>query len=347
MLSTSLKLFLESERCTICSDQAADDVLSPACCSGRCDTLQVATCLHESNSECCTFRSFWVLLHTPTFTHKRFYTQTLLHTDAFTQTLLHTDVLHKEAFTHRSFHTQRLLHTEAFTYTDFYTQKLLHADPFTHRDVYAHTQAFTHKLLHTQRLLHTDAFTHRHFYTETLLRTNTFTHRDFYTQRLLHTETFTHRRFYTQTLLHTDAFTHGCFYTHTHLLRTGIANLMWNASYVQKTLQLTWQERVDDTIRERSKSNPSLVTARSNWSIWTKSFSLYWQQRNTDCDNSALKREALQKIDMPFLGVAGSQNCKSWSHSAVWQRKRNRQRINNAQLMNRNRRSTVLTIAGT
>ena len=33
--------------------------------------------------------------------------------------------------------------------------------------------------------------------------------------------------------------------------------------------------------------------------------------------------------------------------SVVWQRKRNRQRINNAQLMNRNRRSTVLTIAGT
>ena len=47
----------------------------------------------------------------------------------------------------------------------------------------------------------------------------------------------------------------------------------------QKTLQLTWQERVDDTIRERLKSNPCLVTARSNWSIWTKSFSLYWQLR--------------------------------------------------------------------
>ena len=136
--------------------------------------------------------------------------------------------------------------------------------------------------------------------------------------------------------------------THTHTCsELALRILMWNASYVQKTLQLTWQERVDDTIRERLKSNPCLVTARSNWSIWTKSFSLYWQLRNTDCDNSALKRETLQKIDMPFLGLAGSQNCQSWSHSVVWQRKRNRQRINNAQLMNRNRRSTVLTIAGT
>ena len=303
-------------------------------------TNRILSAAHFGHSECFyTHR----LLHTNAFTHRHFYTQTLLHRHFYTQTFYTKRLLHTEAFTHRGFYTQKLLHTQTFTHRSFYTQTLLHIETFMH----THTGFYTQKLLHTQRLLHTDAFTHRHFYTETLLRRNTFTHRDFYTQRLLHTETFTHRRFYTQTLLHTDAFTHGCFYTHTHLLRTGIANLMWNASYVQKTLQLTWQERVDDTIRERSKSNPSLVTARSNWSIWTKSFSLYWQQRNTDCDNSALKREALQKIDMPFLGVAGSQNCKSWSHSAVWQRKRNRQRINNAQLMNRNRRSTVLTIAGT
>ena len=88
--------------------------------------------------------------------------------------------------------------------------------------------------------------------------------------------------------------------------------LMWNASYVQKTLQLTGQERVDDTIRERLKSNPCLVTARSNWSIWTKSFSLYWQLRNTDCDNSAVKRETLQKIDMPVLGLAGLPLTTKW-----------------------------------
>ena len=43
-----------------------------------------------------------MLLHTHTFTHKRFYTQTLLHT---------------EAFTHRRFYTQTLLHTR-----HFYTQ---------------------------------------------------------------------------------------------------------------------------------------------------------------------------------------------------------------------------------
>ena len=102
---------------------------------------------------------------------------------------------------------------------------------------------------------------------------------------------------------------------HTHCSELALRILMWNASYVQKPLQLTWQERVDDTIRERSKSNPSLVTARSNWSIWTKSFSLYWQLRNTDCDNSAVKRETLQKIDMPFLGLADCHwrqigNCK-------------------------------------
>ena len=112
MLSTSLKLFLESERCAIC-----DRILSAA---------------HSGRSECFYTR-------TQTFTHKRFYTQTLLHTDAFT---LYTDTFTHRHFTQRGFytqklaHTQRLLHTEAFTHTEFYSQKLLHADPFTHRDFY-------------------------------------------------------------------------------------------------------------------------------------------------------------------------------------------------------------------
>ena len=52
----------------------------------------------------------------------------LLHTVAFTQTLLHTNT-----FTHRRFYTQTLLHTEAFTHKHFYTQTLLHTNTFTHR----------------------------------------------------------------------------------------------------------------------------------------------------------------------------------------------------------------------
>ena len=84
------------------------------------------------------------LLHTNTFTHRRFYTQTLLHTETFT---------HRDAFTHRSFYTQTLLPTDAFTHRRFYTQTLLH------------TEAFTHRRLYTQTLLHTDASTHSCFYT--------------------------------------------------------------------------------------------------------------------------------------------------------------------------------------
>ena len=45
------------------------------------------------------------------------------HTDAFTQTLLHTDT-----FTHRRFYTQTLLHTDTFTHKRFYTQ---HTEAFT------------------------------------------------------------------------------------------------------------------------------------------------------------------------------------------------------------------------
>ena len=124
------------------------------------------------------------LLHTYTFTRRRFYTQTLLHTETFTHSSFYTD-----AFTYRRFYRQRLLLTETCTHRRFYIQTLLH------RHVY------------TQTRLHTDAFTHRDFYT----------HRNFYTQTLLHTETFTHTdTFYTQTLLHTDAFTQRDFFTHTH-----------------------------------------------------------------------------------------------------------------------------------
>ena len=49
-----------------------------------------------------------MLLHTATFTHRRFYIQALLHTGAFT---------------HRRFYTQTLLHTDAFTHRRVYTQK--------------------------------------------------------------------------------------------------------------------------------------------------------------------------------------------------------------------------------
>ena len=64
-------------------------------------SLDNLECLHESNSECRTVRSFWVLLHTDFYTHTH-------------------------AFTHRHFYTQTLLHTETFTHRRFYTQTLLH-----------------------------------------------------------------------------------------------------------------------------------------------------------------------------------------------------------------------------
>ena len=102
--------------------------------------------------QCRVIQVTQTLLHTDSFTHRRFYTQTL--------------------FTHRTFYTQTL-----FTHRTFYTQTLLHTDPFTHRPFY------------TQKLLHTEAFTHRRFYIQTLLHTDPFTHRSFYTQTLSHTET--------------------------------------------------------------------------------------------------------------------------------------------------------------
>ena len=100
-----------------------------------------------------------MLLHTDTFTHRRFYTQgTFTHRHFYTQALLHTD-----SFTHRRFCTQLLLHRRFYTQS-FYPQKLLQTEAFTHRRFY------------------TDAFTHRHFYTQTLLHTDTF-----------NTDPFTHR----------------------------------------------------------------------------------------------------------------------------------------------------------
>ena len=47
--------------------------------------------------------------------------------------------------------------------------------------------------------------------------------------------------------------------------------LMWNASYVQKQSSYTWQEKVEDQIREGSRRMYFKATARCNISIWTKS----------------------------------------------------------------------------
>ena len=56
-----------------------------------------------------------MLLHTETFTHRRFDTQTLLHAEAFyTQKLLHTEI----------FYTQALSHTDTFTHRNYYIQTL-------------------------------------------------------------------------------------------------------------------------------------------------------------------------------------------------------------------------------
>ena len=70
--------------------------------------------------------------------------------------------------------------------------------------------------------------------------------RHFYTQmlyiRFTHTDALRHRRFYTQTPLRTDAFTNRLLYTqtlsHTACSEQSLRILMWNASYVQKPLQL-------------------------------------------------------------------------------------------------------------
>ena len=46
---------------------------------------------------------------------------------------------------------------------------------------------------------------------------------------------------------------------------------MWSASYVQKHSSYTWQEKVDEQIREGSRGKYFKATARCNISIWTES----------------------------------------------------------------------------
>ena len=71
--------------------------------------------------------------------------------------------------------------------------------------------------------------------------------------------------------------------------------LMWNASYVQKQSSYTWQEKVEDQIREGSRRMYFKATARCNISIWTKSFPPWHQVWFENC----------LKNDMPVLGLAG------------------------------------------
>ena len=75
------------------------------------------------------------LLHTETFTQRRFYTQTLSHTDSFTHRNFHTNTFTRNRFdtqtlTHRHFYTetftQMLLHTDAFFYTQTISGTSLH-----------------------------------------------------------------------------------------------------------------------------------------------------------------------------------------------------------------------------
>jgi hypothetical protein len=65
--------------------------------------------------------------------------------------------------------------------------------------------------------------------------------------------------------------------------------LMWNASYVQKHSKYTWQEKVEDQIREGSRRMYFKATARCNISIWAKSLPP-WHQ--VWIENSLKKRRA-------------------------------------------------------
>ena len=117
-----------------------------------------------------------MLLHTDTFTHRRFTQRGF-----YTQTPLHTDVL-----SHRRFDTQTFLHTNSFTHRPCCTKTLLH------RRFYTQTPC-------AETLLHAEALTHK-----------SLTHKHVYTQMLLQTELFLPQflmKFDTQTRLHTDAFT--------------------------------------------------------------------------------------------------------------------------------------------
>ena len=185
------------------------------------------------------------LLHTETLLHiKPFWTQRLfdtqapLHINRFIRTFTHNPLLHTNTFTHRRFYTQTLSHTNTFTHKHSHTQTLLHTDPLTH----THNPPFTHTQtrLHTnhvannyiQSLLHTNAFTHQRFCTQTLC-TETL-----YTQTLWHTNALTHKRFYTKTLLHTNGsihtntFTHKRFYTQGGSVTTGPTKVAKNNQFL-------------------------------------------------------------------------------------------------------------------
>ena len=59
--------------------------------------------------------------------------------------------------------------------------------------------------------------------------------------------------------------------------------LMWHASYVQKQSSYTWQEKVEDQIREGSRRMYFKATAKCNISIWTKSLPPWHQVWFENC----------------------------------------------------------------
>ena len=72
--------------------------------------------------------------------------------------------------------------------------------------------------------------------------------------------------------------------THTHTCSEQSSRiLMWNASYVQKQSSYTWQEKVEDQIREGSRRKYFKATARCNISIWTKSLPPWHQVWIENC----------------------------------------------------------------
>ena len=106
-------------------------------------------------------------------------------------------------------------------------------------------------------------------------------------------------------------------YTHTHLFRNIFANSDVECILRAKTLQLTWQETLDDqewkTVRRKSFN----VLAKGNKLFWCSSVFLYWPYVVPDCDNSAEMKWNVNQIDTPVLGLAGRHfwtlTSKEWS----------------------------------
>ena len=92
----------------------------------------------------------------------------------------------------------------------------------------------------------------------------------------------------------------GFFLRHTHTCsELSLRILLWNASYVQKHSNYTWQERVDEETRQSIKQLPSPKPAQNgiNWKLARPFQWSHIAPKMTDCENRTESGNQKETID--------------------------------------------------